>query len=118
MSFNLSFGRVIAVSGNAGKIKKINKRLLPNANNGDVIMKDVTSHYKNARLSGALAQAVKNGDSVEIYITGDDVKNVRQKQKNWDTLDGILAHMDSYLQVGKITVGEVISKIISSYKQN
>ena len=75
MSVNgVSFGSVVAVSGKHSKINKINNRLRPQAKMGNVIMKDVTEHYRHAPSSGLLAQSVQRGDKLEIYITGKSIK--------------------------------------------
>ena len=108
---NVSFGRVIALSGDQRKIKKINSKLAPQLNSGDVIVKDVTNHYRNAKSSGVLASAVKRGDRVEIYITGDDIKKVKQQHNEWDTIDGILSHLNLYYDTKKMGMYEIISKI-------
>ena len=112
INHNVSFGSVVAVSGGAKQIKKLNKKLtILTQNNDHVIMKDVTAHYKNAKSSGSLAQAVQNGDSLEIYISGDDVKKVKQQAKNWDTLDGILSHLSGYCNMRKSSYNDIINKI-------
>ena len=110
---NVSFGSVVAVSGKAGKINKVNNRLHPQSRNGNVIMKDVTEHYKHASSYGLMAQSAQKGDKVEIYITGNDVSKVKDKAKGWDTLDGILSNLSSYFNIDKMSVNDVVDKIFS-----
>lgn len=110
---NVSFGSVVAVSGKHGKINKVNNKLYTQSRLGNVIMKDVTDHYKHASSYGLLAQSAQKGDKVEIYITGSDVSKVKDKQKGWDTLDGILSNLSSYFSIDKLSVNEVIERIFS-----
>ncbi len=112
MSVNgVSFGSVVAVSGKHSKINKINNRLRPQAKMGNVIMKDVTDHYRHASSSGLMAQSAQQGNKVEIYITGKDVEKVKTRQSGWDTLDGILSNLSFYLHVDKMSVSAVVDKI-------
>ena len=115
MSVNgVSFGSVVAVSGKKGKINKVNNKLQYHAKSGQVIMKDVTEHYRHAPSSGLLAQSVQRGDKLEIYITGKDVDKVKSKQSGWDTLDGILSNLSSYIQIDRMSTGDVVDKIFRS----
>ena len=115
MSVNgVSFGSVVAVSGKYGKINKINNRMHSQAKMGKVIMKDVTEHYKHAPSSGLLAQSVQRGDTLEIYITGKDVNKVKTKQSGWDTLDGILSNLSSYIQIDRMPTSEVVEQILNA----
>ncbi|MCD7740315.1 MAG: hypothetical protein LUH11_03095 [Candidatus Gastranaerophilales bacterium] len=110
---NISFGSVIAVSGKPQKVNKVSSKLYTQVRLGDIIMKDVTSVYKNASSSGMLAQSAQNGDKVEIYITGNDVDKVKNKALNWDTLGGILSNLSTYfnLQEKENTVDKVVNYI-------
>lgn len=110
---NVSFGSVIAVTGKANKVNKVNKKLHPHAQSGSVIMKDVTNYYKNASSSGVLAQSAQNGDKVEIYITGNDIEKVKNNENDWKTIEGILSNLDSYISLERTHIGEVINKIFS-----
>lgn len=108
---NVSFGSVIAVSGRPNKINKINKKLNSYAQNGNVIMKDVTDYYQNASSQGVLAQRAQKGDKVEIYITGDDVDKVNNKENSWKTVEGILSNLTSYFSIDKMNISEAIKRI-------
>lgn len=107
---NVSFGSVIAVAGKPNKINKINKKLHAYDNN-NLIMKDVTNYYKNASSQGVLAQYAQKGDKIEIYVTGNDVEKVKNKENNWKTIEGILSNLTSYFNTDKMNVSEAISKI-------
>lgn len=111
----VSFGSVVAVSGNYNKIEKMNSRLRINAQKGDLMMKDVTKQYVNAPSSGLIAQAAQKGDRVEIYITGkEDVAKVKNKDPQWDTIDGVLTHLSSYYNINKMSIGEAMGRIFNS----
>ena len=115
MSINgISFGSVVAVSGKKSKINKLNNKLKSQALNGNIIMKDVTQHYKHATSSGLMAQAAQRGNSVEIYITGKDVEKIKTRQQGWETLDGILSNLSSYICAEEMSLGDVFEKIIES----
>lgn len=108
---NVSFGSVIALSGRPNKINKINKKLHSYAQEGNVIMKDVTNYYQNASSQGVLAQSAQKGDKVEIYITGEDIEKVKNKDNNWKTVEGILSNLTSYFNTDRMNIGEAIAKI-------
>ena len=110
----VSFGSVVAVSGKKNKINKVNSRLQYQAKSGNVIMKDVTEHYRHAPSCGLLAQSVQKGDKLEIYITGKDVDKVKARQSGWDTLDGILSNLSSYIQIDRMPTNEVVEQIFNA----
>lgn len=110
---NVSFGKVIAVSGKESKIKKLNDRLSYRKQNGLVAMRDVTKYYQYAPSTGSLAQAAQRGNKIEIYITGDDVKKIN-RDPDWKTMDGILSHLSAYIDLAKTSIGEAIEKISKS----
>lgn len=110
----VSFGSVVAVSGKKNKINKVNSRLQYQAKSGNVIMKDVTEHYRHAPSCGLLAQSVQKGDKLEIYITGKDVDKVKSRQSGWDTLDGILSNLSSYIQIDRMPTNEVVEQIFNA----
>ena len=111
----ISFGSVVAVSGNHNKVEKVNNRLRSNAQKGDIMMKDVTKQYVNAPSSGLIAQAAQKGDRIEIYITGkEDVAKVKNKAPQWDTIDGVLTHLSAYYNINKMSTGDVAYKIFNS----
>lgn len=108
---NVSFGRVVAVTGKDSKIRKINNRLSYKKQSGLVAMRDVTKYYQYAPSAGSLARAAQKGDRVEIYITGEDVKKIN-KDPDWKTMDGILSHLSSYIDLAKVSVGDAVERII------
>ncbi len=108
----ISFGKVIAVSGKEKKIKKVNRVIQPYANSGKIMIKDVTRNYINARSSGVLASAAQQGDRVNIYITGEDVKKVRDNDEQWNTTEKILSNLCKYYDVNKMSVSETARTII------
>lgn len=111
---NVSFGSVVAISGKPGKINKVNNKMYMQSRLGNVMIKDVTSHYKKSSNFGLLAESAQKGDKVEIYITGADVAKVKDKQKSWDTLDGILSNMTTYFNIDKMSINEVVDRIFRS----
>ena len=107
---NVSFGKVLAVYGRQDKIKKVNKALQDDANNGDIITKNVTSCYIHASSYGVLGRAAKQGDTIQIYITEDDVKKVNSCPQ-WDTIEGILSHMSDCVNIAKMKVDEIVKLV-------
>ena len=110
---NVSFGRVIALSGKESKINKINEKLAYKKQAGQLVIRDVTQHYKYAPSTGMLAKAAQRGDKVEIYITGEDVNKVG-KDAEWKNIDGILSHLSSYYDAAKMSIREAVEKVIKS----
>ena len=108
---NVSFGKVLAVYAKRSKIKKVNNALQDRANQGQLVMRDVTSNYYNAPTYGLLASAAQNGDTIEIYITGDDVKKVG-KEQGWTTIEGILSHMNACISGSKLRVEEIVDRVV------
>ncbi len=109
---NVSFGRVVAVSGKPNKMEKINNRLFSKTEDRKVMMKDVTKKYAHASSSGLLAQAAQKGHLVQIYITGDDIANIKTKEKGWTTIDGILSNLEAYYKASDFSVDEIVNKIL------
>ena len=67
------------------------------------MIKDVTRHYRNSSTGGLMEKTAKSGDSVELYITRKDIQKVIDRNRGWDTLDGILSNLGTYFQVDKRT---------------
>ncbi len=109
----ITFGRVIAVCGKPKKMQKINRKLSSYAQNGIVKIQDVTSMYKNAPSSGELAQAAQRGELVDIYITGDDVRKVKEKQQGWNNIREILRNIQDSFNVNQMFISEAVEKILS-----
>ncbi len=108
------FGRVVGITGKQRKIDAINKKLRDSSLKDEVIIKDVTSHYKNKETTGEISQSVKKGLSASIYITGDDVSKIKKREKNWRTIDGILSHLNEYYDIKSFSVNQVIDKIFGN----
>ena len=78
---SVSFGSVVAVSGKLNNMRKFDSVMKSNCKykTGNIMQKDVTSHYKNASSTGLMAQSAQRGEPVQIFITGDDLLNVKQR---------------------------------------
>lgn len=109
---NVSFGKVTAVSGRVSKVNKLNSRLEQKLKNGRVIMRDVTHIYKNAPAGYAIADAAANGHKVEVYITGEDVKKIKNKEPGWNTLESVLSQITSYFSLSGVSINEAVQKIM------
>lgn len=107
----VSFGQVVAISGKPKKIDAINHKLRSSAKKDSVIIKDVTKHYKNAASSGVIAKSVQNGQQVSIYITGDDITKVKERDKGWCSIDGILSNLSSYYNLEDISISKALKNI-------
>ena len=107
---NVSFGKVFAVYAKKNKIKKVNNMLQDSANQGQLVMKNVTSNYYNAPSYGLLSTAANSGDTIQIYITGDDVKKIN-KESDWTTIDGILSHINVCISGEKLKPEEIVHRI-------
>lgn len=107
---NVSFGKVLAVYGKQDKIKKVNSILQNDANEGKLTTKNVTSCYINAPAYGVLGKAAKQGDTIQIYITGDDVQKVNNHPQ-WDTIEGILSHMSDCVNIAKMKVNDIVKLV-------
>lgn len=114
----VSFGKVVAVRGKPKKMDKINKKLYPYAKNGQIMIKDVTAFYKNASSDGEMAQAAQRGESVDIYITGSDIKKIQQKEPGWKCIKDILGNVEDYFCVNQMFIGDAISKVLETDRKN
>ena len=112
LTSGVSFGKVIAVSGNPKKMMIVNKKLYPYTQNGTVMIKDVTSFYKNVPPHGELALAAQNGEIVDLYITREDVLNVKNKKDGWKSIQDILVNLEDSFSANKMFLNEVISRIV------
>ena len=109
----VSFGNVTAVSGTPSRIKHLNNSLKEDVKNGKVIVRDVTKRYMNLASNGQLANAAQNGDKIQVYITGRDVKKVKSSLPEWDTIEGILSHITSHIEMNRKSVGEVKNSLFT-----
>ena len=112
---NVSFGGVVAVSGGQRNMKKFSEALTKNIEyrKGDVMQRDVTSHYKYAARNGLMARAAQSGQSVNIYITGEDAQFVRERKDGWDTLDGILMQLTKFINVDRINPETAVQTVVN-----
>ena len=111
-SADVSFKRVVAVTGKPKKLQKINKKLFHHAQNGQVMIKDVTYLYKNAPSNGELAQAAQRGEMVDVYITGDDIAKIKAKQQGWKSINDILSNVQEYFSINPLLLNEAVDKIL------
>ncbi len=113
----ISFGKVITVSGSSGNILRLNNKVLNTKNRQPVLIQDVTSIYKNAPRTGILARAAEQGDTVNLYITGDDVSKVQKQQKGWHNTDYVLSHMTDYYSTSEMSVKQIARQILKWDKE-
>lgn len=107
----ISFGKVIAVSGKSKSMRKLHYKA---QNIKDVAIRDVTQYYMYTPDQGLLSQAAKSGQSVELYITGNDKKAYDNKENGWETTSEILSHMDKYLSLRNTNIDQVLNSIKES----
>ncbi len=114
MSINpISFGKVTAVSGKPRKMDRLNESLSKEAKNGKVMIKDVTGLYKTSFIDGLMGQAAKKGDKVSVYITGNDIAKIKNREPNWDSINGIISNLQAYYNLETISVSDTIKRILS-----
>ncbi len=102
---NVSFGNVVAVSGKSRNMYRFTEAMSknPEFKSGKVMQRNVTDEYKYASRNGLMAQAAQRGESVEIYVTGEDYEYVRECRDGWDTLDGILSQLTKFVNVDRLS---------------
>lgn len=108
---NVSFGRVVALSGKDSKMKRVKEKLSSKIQSGAVIVRDVTDTYKYAPSTGSLAMAAQRGDRIDVYITGDDVKKFN-KVEGWKTMDDVLSNLSAYYELAKMSISEAVDSIL------
>ena len=108
---NISFGRVVALSGKDSKMKRVKEKLLSKSQPGTVIVRDVTDNYRYAPLTGSLAIAAQKGDRIDVYITGDDAKKFN-KVEGWKTMDDVLSNLSAYYELAKMSISEAVDAIL------
>ena len=109
----ISFGKVTAVSGKPRKMDRLNESLSKEAKNGKVMIKDVTGLYKTSFIDGLMGQAAKRGDKVSVYITGNDIAKIKNREPNWDSINGIISNLQAYYNLETISVSDTIKRILS-----
>lgn len=112
---NVSFGGVVAVSGKQWNMQKFSEAMRKSVDyrNGDIMQRDVTSHYKYAARNGLMARAAQSGQSVNIYITGEDAQFVRERKDGWDTLDGILMQLTKFVNVDRMNPEAAVQSVVN-----
>lgn len=110
---NVSFGRVIALTGKPQAVDRMNRRLKPLVNSGKVLSYNVTDKYKNQlSTTGSISAAVGRGEEAYVYVTGYDVHKVKEKQKGWDSLYNILGNMSQYINLNETRVNKAFDMIV------
>ena len=104
----VSFGLVTAVSGNNKKIQQLRRELYDSSKIARV---DLTDYYKKTYSNGLLAQAVRNNQMIDFYITGDDFDSYTQKKRGWRTLNEVACQLDVYYDLNKFSTNVVKDKI-------
>ncbi len=107
----VSFGKVIAVSGNSRKMQRL-RTAVSRQREVQVLQKDITDKYMNTPRNGALSEAAGSGNAVCLFLTGDDIGKYIRSDKGWSNLDEILSHMSEYYDITKKSVKDVKNKIL------
>ena len=61
---------------------------------------------------------IKTKDKLHIFDipfmiqTGEDISKVKNREKNWTTIDGILANLEAYYRIGKMSISEIVENIL------
>ena len=112
MSINkVSFGQVIAAFGKPKKMERLNALIASSSKSDKVMIKDVTSSYKYSFTDGLMGQAAQRGERVSLYITGDDIKKVKNRDKHWKTMEGIRSNLQGYCNLATMSVRDAVEKI-------
>ena len=110
---NVSFGRVVAVTGKPRDIGRVNKRLKPYIKDEKILSYNVTEQYKyQPSTAGSISAAVSRGEEAYVYVTRADVKKVKEKQKGWDTIYNILSNMSDYVNLNQTRTNKALNVII------
>ena len=110
---NVSFGRVIAVTGKGRDVQRVNKRLKSYVNDGKILAYNVTDQYKHQlSTTGAISAAVGRGEEAYVYVTRDDVKKIKEKQNGWTSIHGILSNMSHYINLNETRVSKALNEIV------
>lgn len=106
---NISFGKVITVSGAPKRIKNIEQRL---AGSGQVMIKDVTDHYKSAMPTGEIAKAAQKGNKIKLFLTGADKKAVEKSEPGWKSINEMLSHMQQYFDANRFSTAQIVEAVL------
>ena len=104
----VSFGLVTAVSGNNKKIRQLRREL---DGSSKIARVDLTDYYKRTYSNGLLAQAVRNKQTIDFYITGEDFDSFNQKKRGWQTQNDVACQLDVYYDLNKNSTSFVKEKI-------
>ena len=103
----VSFGNIVAVYGPKKKMDKIDKKMSDKA-----MIKDVTSKYQYSMPTGLLAQAAQQGNSVKLYITGQERKFIEHGAEGWTKLNDVLENIQDYYDANKGSIAQVIGYLM------
>lgn len=109
---NVSFGRVFAVTGTQEQTDLLKYKMGQSIKKGNVMMFDVTQNFVRSRSDGVLGSAVRNGDSAVVYVTGNDVKKVKNLEKGWNNIDGVLSHISEHINLKKTNIGKAVNMLV------
>ena len=110
----VSFGKIVAVSGKASKIRNLNACLKPYIDRERVRVIDITDNYINASSDGKMAKAAQKGEIIEAVISGKDVRRYKNKVPGWETLDRALSHLSEYHDINKVSKNTIMEKLYKS----
>ena len=97
--------------GKPKKMERLNSLLSSAAKADKVMIKDVTNIYRNSFTDGLMGQAAQRGEKVSLYITGEDIQKVKNKEKNWNTMNGILSNLQGYCNLATMSVRDAVEEI-------
>ena len=110
---DVSFGRVVALTGKPRAVKRMNRRLKPLVNSGKILSYNVTNEYKHQLPSNrSLSAAVRRGEDAYVYVTGQDVQKVKSKEKGWASLFDILCNMSQYINLNETRINKAFDMIV------
>jgi len=110
LNSNFSFGKVFAVAGTNRDINKL-ENIIEKAP-GDVLILDATDLYKITNTNGKCSEAVKQGKTVDFFVTGkEDRYKVLMMESGWSTLSGVSQHIGEFIDINDIqSTAEKIKK--------
>ena len=97
--------------GKPKKMERLNSLLASAAKADKVMIKDVTNIYRNSFTDGLMGQAAQRGEKVSLYITGNDIQKVKNREKNWNTMEGILSNLQGYCNLATMSVRDAVEEI-------
>ncbi len=109
-NLSISFGNIVTVSGKPNAMKCMNKDLEKRRKNGEVLIQDVTPEFVNGASTGVIAKEAQKGNSVFVYITGEDIKNL----KNYTSINGVISDMKEYINLTKTKMSEVTKRLFTN----